>query len=297
MATIDLNKVVVFVRVVEAGSMTRAAVTLGVPRSSVSRAVAQLEESLGVRLLQRTTRSLRPTQAGILYFDRASRALGALDDATTEVCEQEGPVRGKVRLSVPVDTAASDLANVLLEFRRAHPAIEVELVVTNRRVHLVEEGIDLALRAGTLRDSSLIARRVATLPGGLFAAPGYLGRRGTPRRLADLARHDVVRFLPRDANGTWRVRGPRGEERVDVRAGLGANDLTFIERALVAGAGVALLPEPPAAARDGRLVRVLPRYETPADPFHLVYPSTRFLAQRVALLRDFLLERLSARAP
>src|SRR5262245_19114285 len=188
----DLNRISLFVAVVEARSFSAAARTLGVPKSSVSRGVAQLESDLGVRLLQRTTRALHLTDAGHAYFDQVSRALAAVGEATAQVSDMQGSARGVVRLTAPTDMPA--LAALLARFVELHPEIHVETVITARHVDLVEEGIDLAVRAGKLRDSSLIARRAGRDVMALFASPRYLKRNPPPRRVRDLAEHQCLMF-------------------------------------------------------------------------------------------------------
>jgi DNA-binding transcriptional LysR family regulator len=291
---IDLNKVAAFVRVVEAGSFTKAARSLGVPKSSVSRQVAQLEEALGVRLLQRTTRSLHPTEAGTAYFDRVSRALVGVEEASATIADLQASVRGVVRVTAPVDVGVWLLAEPVAAFTRKHPGVQVDLVLTGRVVNLVEEGIDLALRAGALSDSSLVARRLAPLEGGLFASAKYLARRGVPRRLEDLAKHDVIMFRPVNGRATLKMIGPDGDVSVDVTGPVGADDLSFVRQAMLAGLGIGLVPAFHCRGKEpgGKLRAVLPQYRMRSSPFHLVYPSARYLPQRVTLLRDHLLAAL-----
>jgi DNA-binding transcriptional LysR family regulator len=215
--TIDLNHVAAFVQVVDAQSFTAAAKVLGIPKSSVSRAVTRLEQDLGVVLLQRTTRRLALTDAGKLYLTRARDALQLLSEARDEVSEAEDEPRGTVRLTAPGDPTGRVLAAPLARFIRAHPRIHVELVITPRRVDLVEEGIDLALRAGKLDDLSLSGKRLDAQPSRLYAAPAYLAARGTPRRLQELAGHDCVLFRGARGAARWSFTGKNGPEAVTVR--------------------------------------------------------------------------------
>jgi DNA-binding transcriptional LysR family regulator len=294
-ATIDLNKVAIFVRVVEAQSFTAAGAALGIPKSSVSRSVSQLEETLGARLLQRTTRKLSLTDAGVAYYERASRALAGIEEATSCVNEMQGTPRGTVRITAPVDLGVSMLAPIVTRFARKHRGIRVEISLSSRTVNLVEEGFDLALRAGRLRDSSLIGRRIGSLAAHLFASPGYLKRRGVPQVPAELPAHDCVVFRSQHGKGEWRLSGPGGEEVVEVTGPIAADDLFFVRKVALAGGGIAWLPSV-LCARDverGRLVRVLPRHASGGGWLHLVYPSSRHLPQRVALFRDFLLASLA----
>jgi DNA-binding transcriptional LysR family regulator len=293
-----LNQVAVFVRVVETGSFTAAAAALGLPKSSVSRGVSRLELELGVRLLQRTTRSVHLTDAGHAYYERVAQALSGLQDAQSAVSDMQATPSGLVRVTAAVDIGASVLSPLVARFVRKHPGIHVEMLLTGRLLNLVEEGVDLAVRAGKLDDSSLVARKVGTLETRLLAAPGYLRRKGTPKAVADLSRHECVLFRARRGRSSWELSGPKGVERVDVTGSVSADDLTFIRQMLLAGTGIGLVPWT-SCAQDierGRLVRVLAEYAAPGGALHVVYPSARYVPQRVALLRDFLVQSLLERA-
>src|SRR5580692_6780641 len=203
-ATMDLNLVATFVRVVEGGSFTAAAHALALPTSSVSRKVSALEAAIGVRLIQRSTRRLVLTEAGRLYFERSRANLVGLADATAAVADMSDDVAGLIRFTTAPDHAGI-LAGFLAEFLRRHPRVRIETILTPRRVDLVAEGVDLALRGGRLADSTLVARRIGGADLGLFATAGYLRRAGTPRTLAELARHRFVLFGPPDARETLRL--------------------------------------------------------------------------------------------
>jgi DNA-binding transcriptional LysR family regulator len=297
MTTTDLNHVAVFVRVVETGSFTAAAAALGLPKSSVSRSVSRLELELGVRLLQRTTRSVHLSAAGHAYYERVSRALSGLEEARAAVSDMQATPTGVVRVTAAVDIGVNVVAGLVSRFVRKHPDIHVEMVLTGRLVNLVEEGVDLAVRAGKLDDSSLVARKVGTLEARLLAAPGYLRRRGTPKAVTDLPGHDCVLFRARRGRSTWELNGPKGVQRVDVKGPVSADDFAFVRQMLLAGGGIGLVPWTTCAQdiERGRLVRVLSEYAAPGGALHVVYPSARFVPQRVALLRDALVEGLLER--
>lgn len=167
---IDLNRIATFVRVVEAGSFTAAAAALGLPTSSVSRSLAQLEDALGVRLLHRTTRKLGLTEAGQRYFDRMEKVIAEAQDATQAVAGQENAAKGKVRLTAPVDLGVRELPRILTTLCQRHPDLLIDLNLTSWQVDLLEGGIDLAIRGGRLEDSSLVSRRIGATELGLFAA-------------------------------------------------------------------------------------------------------------------------------
>jgi len=295
--TADLNHVAVFVRVVEAGSFTAAAAALGLPKSSVSRSVSRLESELGVRLLQRTTRSVHLTEAGHAYYDKVSRALSGLQEAQASVSDMQATPSGVGPVTAAVDIGVNVVAGLVARFVRKNPDIHVEMVLTGRLLNLVEEGVDLAIRAGKLDDSSLVGRRVGSLEARLLAAPGYLRRRGVPKSAKDLAAHDCVLFRARRGRATWQLTGPKGVEKVDVSGHVSADDFAFVRQMLLAGGGIGLVPWT-SCAQDierGRLLRILPEYAAPGGALHVVYPSARYVPQRVALLRDFLVQGLQER--
>jgi DNA-binding transcriptional LysR family regulator len=292
-ATVDLNRVRVFLRVVEAGSFTAAAAALGVRKSSVSRSVAALESELGIRLLQRTTRRIHLTDAGRAYHDRARDALAGLEEARQEVSALGAAPRLVVRVTAPVDLAGA-LADVTHAFVHAHPDVRVEMNLTARVVDLVREGFDLAVRAGVLADSSLLARRLGGSDLGLYAAPSYLEAAGRPRRLADLSRHACVLYRAGGTTATWRLTGPRGEEQVQVHGRVDSDEFAFVRAMLLAGAGIGLAPilmSDPLAA-SGALERVLPRLAVRGAALHVVWPSRRFEPAAVVRFRQALEEGL-----
>lgn len=293
----DYNDIPVFVRVVETSSFTKAAEQLGVQKSSVSRSIGRLESELGVRLLQRTTRQLGLTDAGQTFYERVRGALQGFDEATTTVRELGSEPRGTIRMSVPPGSAALGLADVITSFTEQYPAISIELEHSDRMVDLVREGFDLALRAGRLADSSLIAKKVGTTDLVLFAAPSYLARRGRPRTARDLERHECVLFRGKNGRSTWKLRTRDGEEtEVDVSGRVSANEIAFVLRAAVAGGGVVALPPQLAheAVLQGELEVVLFGTTVPGADVHVVLPSAAFVPARVMLLRDHLVRELTA---
>jgi DNA-binding transcriptional LysR family regulator len=295
-ATIDLNAVSVFVRVVETGSFTLAARELGMPKSAVSRRVARLEQALGVRLLQRTTRRVTLTDAGTNYHRQAARALTTLSEASAAVSlEQEEP-RGLVRLTAPADLTPELFGAWIAEFCARYPLVQVELDLTQRRVDLIAEGYDFALRAGVLADSSFIARKIVSSSLVLAASPGYLEKRGTPRRPSDLEGHACLMFRAQNGRSRWTLTGPKGEVSVDVTGPVIVNAPAFAAVLARAGAGIGLVPDHEIGKdlADGRLVSVLPGYSIAGGGLYLVYPAARHVPQRVVLLREFLFERIRA---
>lgn len=295
----DLNLVSVFVRVVQTGSFTAAGHALGLPKSSVSRMVARLEDELGVRLLQRTTRALTLTDIGRGFYERARGALGSLEEAATLATDARSEPRGVVRLTAPIGVGSAELAEVLARFHELHREIHVEVSLTDRFVDLVEEGFDLAIRAGRLDDSSLVARKVGSTDFMLYASPAYVERRGVPTTLEALREHDCVLFRGREGRAEWRLVGASAEEeRIEVQGVASAHELGFVRHMVVAGMGIGLLPRVVQAecakqGRGGSLVRVLPEYAMEGGPLHVVSPRLELAPRRVTLLRDHLVAELT----
>lgn len=296
-ATIDLNHVSAFVQVAKVGSFTLAAKALGVPKSSVSRAVQKLEDDLGLELLRRTTRKLSLTRAGERYLVSAREALRLLDEGRAEVVNDNDAIAGLIRITTPFDSGflSAALGAALATFIATYPDVTVDVVVTNRRVDLLAENVDLAIRAGALDSDTLVAKKLAIDSLVLVASPAYLREHGTPKRLTDLTRHAVVLF--RGAQGTQRFKlsGPTGVESVVVRGAISVDDMSFQLPLAEHGVGIALVPALAAEVgfRAGRLERVLPQYARKDTAIHLVSVAPRLMPRRVALLRDFLFERLS----
>lgn len=279
----------VFVEVVRQGSFSAAARHLGMPKSSVSRRVAHLERALGVELLTRTTRQLRLTEAGTDLYERVAPALDRLEDAARSMEERQTTPRGLLRVTAPMDLNHDFLAEMVGAFVQRHPDVRVDVLITNRVVDLVGEGVDVAIRAGRVMDSaSLVARRLGSSDLGLFAASPYLARRGVPMSVQELGQHDCVLFRSRGGVSRWDLQGPGGEESVDVRGPISADDFTFVQAAVRAGAGIGLIPL--ALAPQGELVRVLSTHFISGGGTYLVYPRARHLPAALAAFRDHAVE-------
>jgi DNA-binding transcriptional LysR family regulator len=297
MATImDLNHVAAFVRVVQDGSFTAAARALGLPKSSVSRSIAQLEQDLGVRLLHRTTRKLHLTDAGTAFHNRVSRALADIDEATSAASDLQRELRGPIRVTAPLDVGVWAVASIVARFVRRHPTVHIETRLSSRVVDLIAENFDLAVRAGPVRDENLIARHTGDLELGLYASSRYIARRGAPKTLAELHDHDSI--VHRTDSGTlaWKLTSVTGQvETVEPRGAISADDISFLKKAALAGGGIALLPGflVPREERSGKLVRVLPDWRFTGSRLHVVYPSARYVPQRVVAFRDYLIRELA----
>ncbi len=286
-------------RVMETGSFTAAARALGLPKSSVSRRVAALEAALRVRLLQRSTRKLVATEAGRVYFERARAALAGLSEAGAAATDMSREIAGPIRFTASSDSTGY-LVSLIGEFLAKYPKVRLDVVLTARRVDLVTEGFDLALRAGPLIDSSLIVRRLGRTDHGLFAARSYLRRAGTPRRVGDLPRHRFVLFGDGPQREQLRLTGPAGEETIRIDGSVVAHDMAFAVDAAAAGLGIAVVPDASfgwamkGGLRTGwkDLVRLLPDYFAPGSELNLVSPPVAYEPARVGLFRDFLAQRL-----
>ena len=285
----DPEDVIVFVQVATHGSFSRAARELGVPKSSISRRIQKLEQTLSTQLLQRTTRTLHLTEAGRAYFERSRHALEELEHAE-QVLEGmlEAPT-GVLRITLPIGLEGR-LGLVLKTYSERYPKVRVIADVSNAQVDLVREGYDLALRAGLLPDSTLVARKLVESQIALWASRAYLDRHGEPRTLADLTAHRVLLLGP-SLNVTWEFSGPRGVERVKVSGGLAANTFTLLVDAALDGRGIAALPRQ--VSTDPSLVRVLPDYCMPSPALHVVYPSANYLSPKVRTFIEVCVENLS----
>lgn len=294
----DLDLLSTFEAVARTTSFSAAARELGLPKSSVSRAVARLEAELGVPLLYRTTRQVSLSAAGTALYDRVTPLLTALRSALSEMPEREELPSGLLRVTAPVDLGALFLVEVVTRFTARYPAVSVDLHLTGRVVDLVGEGFDVALRVGaSLRDSTLLVRKAAPVLVRVYASPVYLARRGTPRSEAELAGHDWVVFH----SGPQRLKVQSPFVMPGSGAGasgrIGCDDLLFVRDALRAGAGLGILPtfvaEPDVAA--GTLVPVLPRLEKQSGWLHIVSPAARTQPRKVTAFRDLVLELLRGR--
>jgi DNA-binding transcriptional LysR family regulator len=290
----DLNQIQLFTRVVESGSFTAAAKALALPTSSVSRGVMRLESELGTRLLQRTTRKLHLTEAGRGFYEQITGAVGAIEQAISAASERDREARGTVRVTLPPDLGGGFLAGVVAEFHKKHPCVEIDAELVSRRVDLVDEGFDLAVRAGKLDDSSYVVRKISDSSQGLFASPAYLRERGRPEKLADLAKHDCLGH--RAFANTWTLEGPKGVESVKVKTVVRSNEPGFLMWATGAGIGVGLLPvEVIGRVRTERLPpleRLLSDYSHGGASLSVLWPSARYVPRRVELFREHLIQAL-----
>ena len=290
-----LDDVALFVEVARTGSFTAAAARFELPVSSVSRRVARLEGHIGLRLLHRTTRRVATTEAGQAYFNRISGLVDEIRDAHRDLQALSTAPRGRLRVSVTSDFATQFLAPHLAAFHALYPDVAIDLDLTSRRVDLLTERLDVALRIGPLDDSTLIARRLAALRVGLFASPTYLARRGRPRSPAELSRHDCLTLDSRPGGTPWTLLRGLRSETVAVSGPFSGSGMALLRRLAIDGAGIvavdAALVQADLAA--GALEPTLPAWSFPPVPIHALMPS-RLAPAKTRAFVDFLAARLAA---
>lgn len=287
----QFSEILVFTQVVRCGSFTAAASNLGMPKSTVSRKLADLEERLGARLLHRTTRSMSLTDAGQVFYAHCSRILAELEEAELAVSQMQGTPRGILRLSIPF--SFSVLGPLLAEYLQLYPEVQVEILSTERRVDLVEERFDLALRAGASPDTSLIGRKLGTVRRSILAAPELLEKTGPLQHPRDLEVQPCLAFAPEGP--IWVLTQEAGEYSVQLKPRLVVNDYDFLRAVTRAGQGFALLPEFQCLedVSQGRLIPVLHPWVAPEIPLYALYPAARHIPAKVTAFLDLLRDRLA----
>jgi len=293
----DLNDMLYFAEVAERGGFAAAGRSLGLPKSRLSRRVAELEARLGVRLLQRTTRKLSLTEIGEIYLRHCSAMRDEALAAAEAVAQVQVEPRGTLRITCPVTLAQSTLGYLVPRFMALHPQVKIDMRVTNRVVDLVEEGIDIALRVRpTLEDSgSLVVKNLGSSGGELLASPTLLARQGRPEKPEDLMKLDTVAMSWVDGRSSWTLLGPEGQEFVlQHQPRYVADDLQTLKLAVLAGTGISFLPNSLSAAEQQAqlLVPVLPGWAPKPGVAHAVFPSRRGQVPAVRSFLDYLGERM-----
>lgn len=293
-----LSEMEAFVRVVDLGGFTEAARKIGLSKSAVSKHVASLEERLGARLLNRTTRRVSPTEIGLAFYDRAIRVLAEAAEADAMVSSMQDAPRGELRVSAPVSFGIRTLSPAVAGFLKEYPDISVHMVLDDRFVELVAEGFDLAIRIGELPDSSLRARKLTDAQLHLVASPEYLDARGAPEGVQALADHNLLHYSNLSSGNYWRLNGSNGSER-HVRAvgRLTINNGDALRQAAVDGLGVAFLPDfiLGDALETGELVEILPESRRAPLGVYAVYPQGRFPQPKLRAFIDYLVEAFRSR--
>ena len=289
----DLIDVLAFVRVAETGSFARAAERMGLSKPVLSRRVARLEEQLGARLLTRTARGATPTEIGEAYYARAANVLAELEAAREVVAEAVTQVAGPIRLTAPISFGARYLGPALADFAKAHPRVELDVSLNDRTVDLIGGGYDLAVRIGKLKDSALVARKLAPIRGVVAASPAYLEERGRPERPSDLAGHDLLDYANVVAGEQWRFRVGGRWEVARGRSRFRSDNGELLRCAAVAGLGIVVMPSFIAAdaIESGALEVILRAFPLEEVGLWAVMPPGRVATARVRALVDFLVQR------
>ncbi len=287
----------VFTEVVNAGGFSAAARRMGMSRSAVSKHIAELEAGLGVQLLFRTTRTMTPTEAGRAYFERCGAILAEVEETEAAISDAEQRPMGLLRVNAPMSFGILHLSPAVADFMKAHPDVQVQMILDDRFVDPVAEGFDITIRIAELADSSLIARRITAARMAICATPDYLAAHGTPMVPDDLRDHDCLHYgnLPSGLN--WTLTGPGGDHRVPIRARLCTNNGQVLRDAALAGLGICALPTfiVGAELQAGRLATVMPGFGFAESSVHALYAPSLYLAAKVRVFIDFLVARFGAR--
>jgi DNA-binding transcriptional LysR family regulator len=286
----DLDDILVFVKVAQFESITRAARSLGMPISTVSRRLSVLESALGVSLLRRTTRRVMLTAQGREYFSQCQEPLNLLQEAEQVLTQAHKRPEGLLRITVPVILSQEPFLNFISAFMKGQAGVRVELVVTNLLLDLIAENIDVALRVGELQDSSVVARRLGTIVYCLVAAPEYLKARTLPAEPADLKAHDCVVFNAKNNERDWDLVSGRRRVRIRVSGPAATRDINSARAFVHRGHGIGLAPSTycDEAIAKGKLLRVLPKWTSSPIPVFALYSSRKFLPLRLSVFLDAL---------
>jgi len=291
----DLNSAFVFVQVVISESFSGAGRALGIPNSTVSDKVAELEKDLGVTLLTRTTRKLKLTDAGAEYFKKAETAIRQLQCAHEEASQSQKRPTGLLRITAPADIAHFVIMEAVSEYRRKYPEVKVELDFSNEERDLVAEGYDIAIRGGNLEDSTLMAKKVGTGRFILLASPRYLRTAPPLKHPRDLTLHKCIQLTEPSLSGTWKLRSSHGQTaRVQLNDGISTNSFPAVKALVNLDEGIALMPNSLCKdeLKDRSFIHVLPEWSTEESPVHLVYPSHRYSSPKVREILPLLEKQL-----
>ena len=287
-----IQAIELFIRVVDLGSFSKAALDRGMGQPTASKLVAALEKRLGSRLLHRTTHGVTTTEIGALYYDKCKLIVHHLDEAQSASTLLQSQVEGTLRVSTSVAFGRRVLSPMVMRFMQMHPKLQVELNFEDRYVNLVEQGIDVAIRMGPLADSTLGARYLAFNPWVLVASSSYLATRGTPSKPSDLSAHDALVYSTVQGDARWHLGGPNGRlQAVPVKGPLRSNNLSALLMAARSGMGLAALPRYVAheSVRSGVLTEVLTDWTLPSQEIHAAYPSPQLVPAKVTSFVAWLL--------
>lgn len=286
-------EMLVFCTVVEKGSFVGAVEQLDMSKAAISRYVSALEERLGARLLQRTTRRLSLTDEGRQFYEQSKDVLALMDEAEEAVSSSAPEASGSLRINAPVSFGVLHLAPLWADFTRAYPKIQLDISLNDRIVDLVEDGFDVAIRIALMESSSLVGRRLASTRLILCASPAYLAAQAPIRTVDDLAMHGVIAYTNLSTGSDWVLQGPAGKETVRTRSIVRCNNGDTCRSITLAGGGISIQPSFMVAddIREGRLIEVLPEYRSLDLGIYAVYPTRKHLAAKVRALINFLVDR------
>ena len=294
------SEMAVFVRVAEAGSFSAAARALNLTPSAVSKLIGRLEDRLGARLLNRTTRRVSLTEEGHAFLQRAAPILAAIEDAERAVTELHGEPRGLLKVNASTAFAQNHLEPLIPGFLARFRELSIQLTLTESFVNLIEEEVDVAIRVGQLTDSSLIARRLGSAQRMIVGSPDYLNKHGMPKTPDDLKHHNCLRLITGTSFNRWEFEGPGGPRAIDASGNFETNNATVLHRAALAGLGLIRAANFVVGAdvKAGRLLQVLADFESPtATPVNAVYPHSRHLSPKVRAFVDMLVTTFQPVAP
>lgn len=290
----DLNEIQCFVRAIELKSLTAASKALGLPKSSVSRKIRNLESRLGLTLVVRTTRALNLTDAGRAFFERSALALKELSLAEESADSARNEVEGLLRITGPVEFATGPFNDLIAKFLQTYPKVKIDLLLTDRVVDLIGEGFDLAFRIGDLRDSTLMAKRLNSYDASVIASAEYLKNRGTPKSISEFEKHDLIGFAPTGTPLKWVLKGPNGRREIRVNGRFSVNHLLSLKEATSNGLGLALMPNYMVVneLKNKTLKVVCPDWSSPGHQMHIVFPGQKFVSPKMRAFIDFTVEKL-----
>lgn len=296
---VDLNAMALFAKVVEYKSFTEASRHLAMPISTVSRKISELEKALGVRLLERSTRKLRVTELGQDYYECCRRGLEEFEAGTLMIHDRQSEVAGTLRISIPPNLADVLVAPMVCAFQNAYPKTSIRILVTERYVDLIEDGVDIAMRVGKLEDSSLVARRLFTYRHILVASPKYLATLGEPQHPDDLAKHRLITFGGWHGQVHWELVNKKKIHKVTIDSALSINEMAGIQYAAESAQGITEIPAIicASALQQGRLVEVMPEWQFSPTTLSVIYPSNRNTSRMVKLFMDFCKKHIEEQLP
>lgn len=292
----DLNDMMVFATVVSSGSFTAAAEEFGLPKSNISRKVTRLEDRLGIKLLERSTRSQHLTEIGQVYFEYCQRIMDEIQGAEESVEGLMSAPRGTLKICASITVGQCLLSHYLAPFKKAYPEVHLDIHLTNRRVDLIEEGFDAAIRVGTLEDSSLIAKRLCKRELFLFASPDYLATSNIPlAEPSDLKQHDCLFMSATNPKPQWHLKSGKESQTIIIAPTIRCDNFTVLRQLAIDGAGITKLPSYicEKAVKDGKLVRVLDQWISESVDIYALYPSHKGATPKLRVFLDYLKHQIT----